>query len=141
MINSKSQSKAVKAILGQPLLLVNSIIEGVLGIWMILAPSTIQTIGSVEIPAKLIQTCGLLALSVAFFSKIGAIYISKSKDQESMKAFIYCCLAVFNSALAIGLFYFATSGDINYLGTIIHLPLALVFIYAWIKIPKQRSAQ
>lgn len=120
--------ESFKAIYSQPLLLINSTVEGILGLWMMIAPSSIQTLGSVEIPFALIQTCGLLALSVAAFSKLGAIYIYRSKDPRTVKLLVYSSLAIFHSALTIGLVYAAILGDINYLGAIIHLPLAVAFI-------------
>lgn len=133
--------KAVKSIYSQPLLLINSVIEGILGLWMILAPASMQTLGSVEIPLTLIQTCGLLALTVAAFSKLGAIYIAGSKDKKTTKIFVCTNLAIFNSALAVGLLYSAIHGDINFLGALIHLPLAIAFAISAISSSRQQSAQ
>lgn len=131
----------IKALINQPLLLANTIIEGVLGLWVLILPNSIQGLAELSIPTSLIQVCGLLALSVAFFSLLGCIYIDKSKEQKMMKTFVYSCLAIFHSALTIGLFYGAISGDINYIGVIIHLPLAVLFIFGWFKLSKPRSAQ
>jgi hypothetical protein len=108
---------------------------------MIIAPSSIQTLGSVEIPPALIQTCGLLALSVSAFSKQGAIYADKSKDPYSIRLLVYSSLAIFHLAITVGLSYAAIQGSINYFGPAIHLPLALLFIFAWLMLPKQQSAQ
>lgn len=141
MIRQVHQTTMIKSLTKQPLLLANTIIEGFLGIWVITLPGNIRSLAELSIPNSLIQVCGLLALSVASFSVLGAIYIVKSSDYKTLKAFIYLCLSIFHTALTIGLFYGAISGDINYIGVIIHLPLALLFIIGWLKLAKPKSAQ
>ncbi len=131
----------IKTLTKQPLLLANTIIEGFLGVWVITLPGTIRSLAELSIPNSLIQVCGLLALSVASFSALGAIYIAKSSDHKALKAFVYLCLSIFHSALTVGLFYGAISGDINYIGVIIHLPLAILFIIGSFKLAKPKSAQ
>lgn len=117
-------------IISQPLLLVNFLVEGVLGISMVLYPSLIQNLGGVNIPDILLRTCGVLALSVAFFSVSAIFFIDSQKDKKDSKAFVYSSLLIFNLALTIGLLYAAVVGEITYLGTIVHLPLAVGFALA-----------
>jgi hypothetical protein len=117
-------------IISQPLLLVNFLVEGVLGISMVLYPSLIQSLGGVNIPDILLRTCGVLALSVAFFSVSAIFFIDSQKDKKASKAFVYSSLLIFNLALTSGLLYAAVVGEITYLGTIIHLPLAVGFALA-----------
>lgn len=117
-------------IISQPLLLVNFLVEGVLGISMVLYPSLIQNLGGVNIPDILLRTCGVLALSVAFFSVLAIFFIDSQKDKKDSKAFVYSSLLIFNLALTIGLLYAAVVGEITYLGTIVHLPLAVGFALA-----------
>jgi hypothetical protein len=117
-------------IISQPLLLVNFLVEGVLGISMVLYPSLIQSLGGVNIPDILLRTCGVLALSVAFFSVSAILFIDSQKDKKASKAFVYSSLLIFNLALTSGLLYAAVVGEITYLGTIVHLPLAVGFALA-----------
>jgi hypothetical protein len=117
-------------IISQPLLLVNFLVEGVLGISMVLYPSLIQNLGGVNIPDILLRTCGVLALSVAFFSVSAIFFIDSQKDKKASKAFVYSSLLIFNLALTSGLLYAAVVGEITYLGTIVHLPLAVGFALA-----------
>jgi|LakMenEpi03Aug12_release.lakeMendotaPanAssembly.Ray.scaffolds.fasta_scaffold89346_5 hypothetical protein len=117
-------------IISQPLLLVNFLVEGVLGISMVLYPSLIQSLGGVNIPDILLRTCGVLALSVAFFSVSAIFFIDSQKDKKASKAFVYSSLLIFNLALTSGLLYAAVVGEITYLGTIVHLPLAVGFALA-----------
>lgn len=131
----------IKTLTKQPLLLTNTIIEGFLGIWVITLPDTIRNLADLSIPNSLIQVCGLLALSVASLSALGAIYIAKSRDHQEFKSFVYLCLSIFHSALTIGLFYGAISGDINYIGVIIHLPLAILFTIGAVSISRQPTAR
>ncbi|GDX63050.1 hypothetical protein LBMAG34_5840 [Candidatus Saccharibacteria bacterium] len=119
-------------IISQPLLLVNFLVEGVLGISMVLYPSLIQNLGGVNIPDILLRTCGVLALSVAFFSVSAIFFIDSQKDKKASKAFVYSSLLIFNLALTSGLLYAAAVGEITYLGTIVHLPLAVGFALAMI---------
>lgn len=97
---------------------------------MIFYPSLIQNLGGVNIPDILLRTCGVLALSVAFFSVSAIFFIDSQKDKNSSKTFVYSSLLVFNLALTIGLLYAAAVGEITYLGTIVHLPLAIGFALA-----------
>lgn len=117
-------------IISQPLLLVNFLVEGVLGISMVLYPSLIQNLGGVNISDILLRTCGVLALSVAFFSVSAIFFIDSQKDKKASKAFVYSSLLIFNLALTSGLLYAAAVGEITYLGTIVHLPLAVGFALA-----------
>lgn len=117
-------------IISQPLLLVNFLVEGVLGISMVLYPSLIQNLGGVNIPDILLRTCGVLALSVAFFSISAIFFIDSQKDKNSSKTFVYSSLLIFNLALTFGLLYAAVVGEITYLGAIVHLPLAVGFAFA-----------
>ena len=117
-------------IISQPLLLVNFLVEGVLGISMIFYPSLIQNLGGVNIPDILLRTCGVLALSVAFFSISAIFFIDSQKDKKASKSFVYSSLLIFNLALTSGLLYAAVVGEITYLGTIVHLPLAVGFALA-----------
>jgi hypothetical protein len=97
---------------------------------MVLYPSLIQSLGGVNIPDILLRTCGVLALSVAFFSVSAILFIDSQKDKKASKAFVYSSLLIFNLALTSGLLYAAVVGEITYLGTIVHLPLAVGFALA-----------
>ncbi len=129
-MQNKRASKLLAKIIKYPLLVANFLVEGVLGISMIFYPSLIQTLGGVNIPDILLRTCGVLALSVAFFSVSAIFFIDSQKDKKNSKTFVYSSLLVFNLALAIGLLYAAVVGEITYLGTIVHLPLAIGFALA-----------
>ena len=120
----------LKKIISQPLLTANFLIEACLGISMIIYPSFIKDLGGVNIPDVLLRTCGVLALSVAFFSVSAIFFIDSQKDKKPSKTFVYSSLLVFNLALTIGLLYAAAVGEITYLGTIVHLPLAVGFALA-----------
>ena len=133
--------KTLKNLTKEPLLLLNTLVEGIGGIAMVLTPNLIKNWGSVEIAPALIQTCGLLALSVAFYSYLGAEYIGKSKDPTLIRSLLYASLAVFHSAITIGLFYAVVQGEINYFGVILHLPLAVLFIVSWFMLAKSKAAQ
>jgi hypothetical protein len=113
-----------------PLLLANFLIEGALGVLMIFYPSFIMDLGGVNISEILLRTCGVLALSVAFFSISAIFFIDYQKDKNSSKTFVYSNLLIFNLALTFGLLYAAVVGEITYLGTIVHLPLAVGFALA-----------
>jgi len=110
-----------------PLLLINFVLEASLGLSMIIKPDLIMDLGGVRISEILLRTCGLLALAVAFFSVSSIFLIQKHKDINEIKNFVYANLLIFNLALTVGLFYAAITGEITYLGTIIHLPLAVCF--------------
>ena len=97
---------------------------------MILTPSLIKQIGGVDIPTSLIQTCGLLALSVAFFSLSSVHLIDRSNDKVAIKKYCYKNLLAFNLALTFGLVYAAILGNISYFGFIIHAPLSVAFALA-----------
>lgn len=97
---------------------------------MVLYPSLIQNLGGVNISDILLRTCGVLALSVAFFSVSAIFFIDSQKDKKASKAFVYSSLLIFNLALTIGLLYAAVVGEITYLGTIVHMPLAVGFALA-----------
>jgi len=113
-----------------PLLLANFLIEGALGVSMIFYPSFIMDLGGVNISEILLRTCGVLALSVAFFSFSAIFFIDSQKDKNSSKTFVYSNLLIFNLALTFGLLYAAVVGEITYLGTIVHLPLVVLFALA-----------
>jgi len=110
-----------------PLLLINFVLEASLGLSMIIKPELIMDLGGVRISEILLRTCGLLALAVAFFSVSSIFLIQKHKNINEIKSFVYANLLIFNLALTVGLFYAAITGEITYLGTIIHLPLAVCF--------------
>lgn len=95
---------------------------------MILTPELIKQIGGVDIPTSLIQTCGLLALAVAFFSLSSIHLIDSSNDKVAIKKYCYQSLLVFNLALTAGLLYSAILGNINYFGAVVHAPLAVAFL-------------
>ena len=97
---------------------------------MILTPSLIKQIGGVDIPTSLIQTCGLLALSVAFFSLSSVHLIDSSSEKVAIKKYCYKNLLAFNLALTFGLVYAAILGNISYFGFIIHAPLSVAFTLA-----------
>lgn len=97
---------------------------------MIFYPSFIMDLGGVNISEILLRTCGVLALSVAFFSFSAIFFIDSQKDKNSSKTFVYSNLLIFNLALTFGLLYAAVVGEITYLGTIVHLPLVVLFALA-----------
>ena len=101
-----------------------------LGTAMIVTPSLIKQIGGVYIPTSLIQTCGLLALAVAFFSLSSVHLIDSSSDKVAIKKYCYKNLLAFNLALTFGLVYAAILGNISYFGFIIHTPLSVAFALA-----------
>ncbi|MEI6581502.1 MAG: hypothetical protein WCN86_01355 [bacterium] len=101
-----------------------------LGIAMMLTPSLIKQIGGVDIPTSLIQTCGLLALAVAFFSLSSVHLIDSSSDKVAIKKYCYKNLLAFNLALTFGLVYAAILDNISYFGFIIHAPLSVAFALA-----------
>jgi len=117
-------------VIRSPLLLINFILETTLGLSMIIKPDLIIRLGSVEISEALIRTCGMLALAVAFFSITSIFFIDRQENRIDAKIFTYSNLLVFNLALTIGLLYAAFVGEISYLGTIVHLPLAVAFALA-----------
>ncbi len=131
-MQSKPVSNIISKFISYPLLLINFIIESALGISMIFNPSFIKYIGGVSISDILLRTCGVLALSIAFFSISSIFFIYYQKDKQSSKTFVYSNLLIFNLALAIGLLYAAIVGEITYLGVIVHLPLAVCFAIALI---------
>lgn len=119
-------SKVVKS----PLLLINFVVEALLGSILIFFPQLITGLGDVDIPTSLIQTCGLLALAVAFFSLSSIHLIDSSSDKVAIKKYCYQSLLVFNLALTAGLLYSAILGNINYFGAVVHAPLAGGFALA-----------
>lgn len=131
----------LKYLINEPLLLLNTTVEALGGLTMVIAPNVIKDLGSVGIAPALIQTCGLLAISVAFYSWLGAKYISKSKDPTLIRSLLYASLAVFHTAITLGLFYAVVQGEINYFGVILHLPLAVLFIVSWFMLAKSKAAQ
>lgn len=131
-MQNKSAANIVSKIINYPLLLINFIVEGSLGVLMVFNPAFIKYFGGVSISYILLRTCGVLALSIAFFSITSIIFIYSQKDKQSIKTFVYSNLFIFNLALTIGLLYAAIVGEITYLGVVVHLPLAACFAVALI---------
>lgn len=119
-------SKDVKS----PLLVFNFAVEALLGSILIFFPQLIAGLGDVDIPTSLIQTCGLLALAVAFFSLSSIYLIDSSSEKAAIKKYCYKNLLAFNLALTFGLVYAAILGNISYFGFIIHAPLSVAFALA-----------
>jgi hypothetical protein len=114
-------------IIAQPLLALNFAIELTLGLTMIIFPGLIINLGGVDISEVLLRTCGMLALAVATFSLLSIFFILNTTEKHKIKDFVYLNLLIFNLALTIGLLYAALTGQISYLGAIVHAPLALAF--------------
>jgi len=114
-------------IIAQPLLALNFAIELTLGLTMIIFPGLIINLGGVDISEVLLRTCGMLALAVATFSLLSIFFILNTTEKHKVKDFVYLNLLIFNLALTIGLLYAALTGEISYLGAIVHAPLALAF--------------
>ncbi len=119
-------SKDVKS----PLLVFNFAVEALLGSILIFFPQLISGLGDIDIPTSLIQTCGLLALAVAFFSLSSVYLIDSSSEKVAIKKYCYKNLLAFNLALTFGLVYAAILGNISYFGFIIHAPLSVAFALA-----------
>jgi hypothetical protein len=114
-------------IIAQPLLALNFAIELTLGLTMIIFPGLIINLGGVDISEVLLRTCGMLALAVVTFSLLSIFFILNTTEKHKVKDFVYLNLLIFNLALTIGLLYAALTGEISYLGAIVHAPLALAF--------------
>ena len=114
-------------IIAQPLLALNFTIELTLGLTMVIFPGLIINLGGVDISEVLLRTCGMLALAVATFSLLSIFFILNTTEKHKVKDFVYLNLLIFNLALTIGLLYAALTGEISYLGAIVHAPLALAF--------------
>jgi hypothetical protein len=114
-------------IIAQPLLALNFAIELTLGLTMVIFPALIIDLGGVDISEVLLRTCGMLALAVATFSLLSIFFILNTTEKHKVKDFVYLNLLIFNLALTIGLLYAALTGEISYLGAIVHAPLALAF--------------
>ena len=114
-------------IIAQPLLALNFAIELTLGLTMVIYPQLITSLGGVDISEVLLRTCGMLALSVSAFSLLSIYFIINTTEKHKVKNFVYLNLLIFNLALTIGLLYAALTGEISYLGAIVHAPLALAF--------------
>ncbi|MEI6169913.1 MAG: hypothetical protein WCP56_02845 [Candidatus Saccharibacteria bacterium] len=117
-------------IIAQPLLALNFAIELTLGLTMIIFPGLIINLGGVDISEVLLRTCGMLALAVATFSLLSIFFILNTTEKHKVKDFVYLNLLIFNLALTISLLYAALTGEISYLGAIVHAPLALAFAVA-----------
>ncbi len=113
--------------LTHPLLALNFAIELTLGLTMVIYPQLITSLGGVDISEVLLRTCGMLALSVSAFSLLSIYFIINTTEKHKVKNFVYLNLLIFNLALTIGLLYAAITGEISYLGAIVHAPLALAF--------------
>jgi uncharacterized protein with PQ loop repeat len=113
--------------LTHPLLALNFAIELTLGLTMVIYPQLITSLGGVDISEVLLRTCGMLALSVSAFSLLSIYFIINTTEKHKVKNFVYLNLLIFNLALTIGLLYAALTGEISYLGAIVHAPLALAF--------------
>ena len=113
--------------LTHPLLALNFAIELTLGLTMVIYPQLIKSLGGVDISEVLLRTCGMLALSVSAFSLLSIYFIINTTEKHKVKNFVYLNLLIFNLALTIGLLYAAITGEISYLGAIVHAPLALAF--------------
>ena len=113
--------------LTHPLLALNFAIELTLGLTMVIYPQLITSLGGVDISEVLLRTCGMLALSVSAFSLLSIYFIINTTEKHKVKDFVYLNLLIFNLALTIGLLYAALTGEISYLGAIVHAPLALAF--------------
>ena len=113
--------------LTHPLLALNVAIELTLGLTMVIYPQLITSLGGVDISEVLLRTCGMLALSVSAFSLLSIYFIINTTEKHKVKNFVYLNLLIFNLALTIGLLYAAITGEISYLGAIVHAPLALAF--------------
>ncbi len=123
------------------LLVFNAALEGLFGVWMLIMPAAFKAIASINMPLPLIQAYSLLALAISIYSWVASTYLISATDKVLAKKFIYTSIIIYHLAVCIGISIAAINGDTNFVGLLIHVPLVLIFILGYIKIPRQKSVR
>lgn len=111
------------------ILIINLVVQVVLGGIMVLAPSIMSRLIYVAQPSIFVQAIGSVALSIGLLIWL-CLQKTRDKPNVDLTYTTLVVLTVFNLGLSVFLGLGAYRNLISWLGIIIHLPLMLLCIYA-----------
>lgn len=117
------------------ILVINLVIQVLLGSIMVLAPSLMSRLIYVTQPSIFVQAIGSVALSIGLLIWL-CLQKTRDKPNTDLLYVTLVVLTVFNLGLSIFLGLGAYRNLISWLGVAIHLPLMLLCIYALSSIEK-----
>ncbi len=107
--------------------LLNTVVEAILGLIMLLVVSFFSKLVYVVEPSIFIRMIGAFGLCLAILSSFGLLKIWKNKDGLKLATDITIFFFLLHIVLSIILGVAASMGLLTWLGLIVHLPLALLF--------------
>lgn len=116
------------------ILILNALMEGIAGIQGILAPgkaakSMFPAHDSGAGAEPMTRAFGTAALTIAVLSAIGALVAS---DPVALMP-VLAALIFYNVVIAIVFIAFASKGAKNTVATVVHIVIAAILIYYWVK--------